>query len=226
MSRKIKGMTSDLWNRSGIYQIKCLATNKVYVGRSKNLARRIRRHFSKLDSGEHKNSHLQAAYIKYGLSEFSVSILEFCSNEDLEEREMHYFEVTGCCDRKLGFNMVKTTSGGYCAGPDHYLYGKSPSLDARRKMSIAKLGRPKDEHPMYGKKHSLESRQKIVANHADMSGAKNPSARLTEKDVISILRLRDNGLKLSELSLKFGVSETQISRICKRKSWKNVKYQA
>ncbi len=50
-------------------------------------------------------------------------------------------------------------------------------------------------------------------------GCKNPKAKLSEEDVLEIRRLRNKGKKIKYLSIRFGVSETNIKDIIYRKTW-------
>lgn len=62
---------------SGIYVIKNLINNKVYIGSSKNLTRRKNRHFLELKKQIHHNNYLQNSYNKYGKTAFVFHILEY-----------------------------------------------------------------------------------------------------------------------------------------------------
>lgn len=66
----------------GIYQIRNLVNNKVYIGSSNNLRNRKASHFKCLKSGRHENPHLQRAYNKYGKDNFIFEILELCTLEE------------------------------------------------------------------------------------------------------------------------------------------------
>jgi predicted GIY-YIG superfamily endonuclease len=49
----------------GIYQIKCIVTDKIYIGGSNNIIRRKYEHYWGLRSGNHPNIRLQAAFNEY-----------------------------------------------------------------------------------------------------------------------------------------------------------------
>ena len=55
----------------GIYKIECIANNKVYIGQSINIKRRLYDHKTRLRKGTHKNKHLQNAWNKYGEDNFT-----------------------------------------------------------------------------------------------------------------------------------------------------------
>lgn len=92
---------------SGIYQITCSETNKIYVGSSKNIRKRLQQHFSSLEQGKHANVYLQRAFDTYGLNAFTAEVLELCSVEDLLPREQHYMDKSACYDSKVGYNLCK-----------------------------------------------------------------------------------------------------------------------
>lgn len=75
---------------SGIYKIKNLQNNKIYIGSSNNIKRRWQKHKALLRHGKHYNSHLQASWNKYGESLFEFSIIEFCTLDNLLNREQYY----------------------------------------------------------------------------------------------------------------------------------------
>ncbi|MBC8548943.1 MAG: GIY-YIG nuclease family protein [Candidatus Brocadiales bacterium] len=76
---------------SGVYQIRNLCNDKVYVGSSKDLTKRKREHFRMLRNGTHSNSHLQNSYNKYGRENFEFSIMEKTAN--LLEVEQSYLDT-------------------------------------------------------------------------------------------------------------------------------------
>ena len=53
-------------------------------------------------------------------------------------------------------------------------------------------------------------------------GSENINAKLTEKSVRSIRALRNSGTKLSEISIIYGVSVSNLSSIVHWKTWKHV----
>jgi hypothetical protein len=55
-----------------------------------------------------------------------------------------------------------------------------------------------------------------------LRGSENPKAKLTERNVIEIRKLRKDGIRIKDLSTRFGVSETHIKYIIYRKSWVHI----
>ncbi len=89
---------------SGIYQIRNLINNKIYIGSSYNLDKRNKTHFKTLKLNTHSNRHLQDSFNIYGEKNFVFEILEYIiklENETTEifekrlrhEREQHYLDT-------------------------------------------------------------------------------------------------------------------------------------
>lgn len=90
---------------SGVYQITCVPTGKIYVGSARNIRERCYKHRRGLRRGEHCNGYLQSAWNKYGEINFQFSILELVDASYLLEAEQAWFARTGCTDRTIGFNI-------------------------------------------------------------------------------------------------------------------------
>jgi group I intron endonuclease len=93
---------------SGIYQIRCVPTGKIYVGSAVNLRKRWQQHKSRLRIGKHVNRYLQAAWDKYGQEQFAFAVLEFIDVTYLLQAEQEWMVSTCCTDRTIGFNISDT----------------------------------------------------------------------------------------------------------------------
>ena len=60
----------------GIYQIKNLKTDKVYIGSSKNIYKRWEQHKKSLNQNKHHSPYLQRSWNKHGSDCFKFSIIE------------------------------------------------------------------------------------------------------------------------------------------------------
>lgn len=65
---------------AGIYIIKNIVNNKVYIGQSSALPQRFQEHRYKLRRNIHGNSHLQNAWNKYGENKFVFILIEKINN--------------------------------------------------------------------------------------------------------------------------------------------------
>ena len=71
----------NLKETTGIYQIRNITTNKIYIGSTNNLKRRYNQHLNSLNKNKHENPYLQAAWNKYGANNFIFEIIEFCQED-------------------------------------------------------------------------------------------------------------------------------------------------
>jgi group I intron endonuclease len=78
---------------TGIYIIKNEVNCKIYIGQAISIKKRCQRHETDLKCGRHKNQHLQRAYEKYGIHNFTYSILETCTIDDLNSKEDYWVKV-------------------------------------------------------------------------------------------------------------------------------------
>lgn len=53
-------------------------------------------------------------------------------------------------------------------------------------------------------------------------GTKNPAAKLSDNDVLSIRRLHEDGARPTDLAARFGVSRASIYNILQRKRWQHL----
>jgi group I intron endonuclease len=147
--------------KSGIYLITNVINHKEYVGKDKNIPRRRYAHFEQLRAGRHGNPHLQNAYNRYGKQAFHYMVLEYCSPEDLVERERWWMGLLNTLDPH-GYNL-RSADG-------HFV-----SNETRKRMSIARMGRP---GYFKGKKHSTETIERM---RAAFKGKSNPKVAIALK---------------------------------------------
>ena len=99
--------------KSGIYCIRNLTNNKIYIGKAKCIYSRIKDHITRLNTrSKDENPHLINSWHKYGRENFEYFVLEFCSEEELKSRELYWISVTGCLNRDKGYNLRLDSSDG------------------------------------------------------------------------------------------------------------------
>ena len=95
--------------KCGIYCIRNIINNKVYIGKSKNIYQRIQQHIYDLNNNNKKceNDHLRNAWNKYGENFFEYFVLEYLEeNEKLvSERELYWMKIYNSLDNKKGYNL-------------------------------------------------------------------------------------------------------------------------
>lgn len=89
----------------GIYGIRNIVNNKIYIGSSNDIKRRFRKHRTELNKRKHSNKHLEASYHKYGKDKFDFVILEICERKDLIKKECFYIEQSKSLDPLYGYNL-------------------------------------------------------------------------------------------------------------------------
>jgi group I intron endonuclease len=144
--------------KSGVYQITNKADGKKYVGSSSDIDRRRDRHFSRAKSGTHENKKLQNAFNEHGQDSFIFSVLEYCDESLLIQREQFYIDAlrpeynlspTAGCTK--GVKLSQATKNKLSASH----MGKKHTQEAREKMSIARMGNT----------YALGSRHKHTQEH-------------------------------------------------------------
>lgn len=112
----VKQINMAIKHSSGIYKITNTITGDCYIGQSKDIFVRIGQHKSLLKHNKHTHKNgqltiLQKAWNKYGEDAFEFSILDFCSEEELNEREIYWINYYKCNYYKTGFGYNATDGG-------------------------------------------------------------------------------------------------------------------
>lgn len=147
----------------GIYAIRNITNNKIYIGQSLDVEDRIWHHKSALKHNRHENDHLQKSWNKYGATSFQFQILAICEEKELDDQERFYIRYYNSIDGDYGYN---NESGGSLH--------KRMSDESKRKMSESKKGMyAGSKNPMYGVHLKwTEERRKRLSEQ--MSGKNNP----------------------------------------------------
>lgn len=116
---------------SGIYIITCNVNNKYYIGKSTNCLHRLSQHRIALRENRHHSFHLQRAYNKYGIDNFTFEILEEYPKEYLLSMEKYWINMLNSANRKYGYNISNPIGDG------RFTIDNS----TREKMSIVRRGK-------------------------------------------------------------------------------------
>lgn len=159
----------------GIYGVIHRDSGRVYVGQSRDIASRRRKH--RLAVKENSQSHFHCALRKYGEDAFDFEILEECAPEVLTEREHFYIRLMDAV--KNGLNLAAT--------PSKSRFGVKASDETRAKIS-AKLS---------GRKLSDEHRNKISKRQIGTRMSDEAKAKLRDR-WIGTKRKSEDCRKISE----------------------------
>ena len=145
---------------SGIYYIKNIINNKLYVGQSIDVYARLSRHKTDLRGGR-DSKHLQKSYDKYGEDNFEFVFLMECPVEDLDYWEKYYIAKWNTQNEDFGYNL---DGGG----------SRSRLMSEKTKSLISES--------LMGHVVSEETKNKIRKNHADFAGKNNPNFGCTPSE--------------------------------------------
>jgi excinuclease UvrABC nuclease subunit len=96
---KQKQFLEDNREKAGIYRLINLKNTKAYIGSSINLSSRLLKYFN---INKKDKRLINLAILKYGLDNFSLDILEYCSSKNVIEREQYYMDLY-----KPKYNVLK-----------------------------------------------------------------------------------------------------------------------
>lgn len=125
-----------------IYQITNNFTNDFYIGKTKNLQKRISSHKYNASKQE-SQQHLYRAMRKYGIDNFIFTILDTAENSiELNEKEIYWIQK-----KSPIYNMTKGGDGGDTSCSDNYKLGMKSRIHPHT-PTYGMLGK---KHPMKGK---------------------------------------------------------------------------
>lgn len=132
--------------KSGVYRWTNNVNGKTYVGSAVSLRARFYVYYSANRLTKSKMPiYMASEILKYGYSNFTLDILEYCEPSDLLAREQYYLDLL-----KPGYNLL--SKAGSSLGFKHSeaesltkLRARQHSVETKRKMSEANLGKKRAE---------------------------------------------------------------------------------
>ena len=246
----------ELPKQSGIYKITNIINNHSYIGQSKNIYNRFNSHhicdYQNPNNCQY-NSKIYQAFRKYGLENFDIQILELCSEEEMDEKEIQYIKKYDSF--KNGYNM---TEGGQFWSPNiHSEETERKRAETREKnQSLKSENHPraklsneevlkiryrykdgesiKDIYQDYKDLYSLETFRRIVLGQS-YKDVLNPISKedirycgsnISKEEVLDMrYKYYVDCMLVSKIKKDFypQYSNATINEICKRETHKNIK---
>lgn len=174
--------TNDIQDScSGVYKIFNKINGKVYIGMSTDLRLRLKTHYHKLRSNRHANKHLQNSVNKFGIENFSFTLIEMFQDpcdKELLVAESKYQSLFKSLDKNYGYNIRPTDLNGKVRHTREHrehmsqiMTGRELPEETRLKLRALNLGKQGSAHTqehkehmsklMTGRKVSKEMRKKL-----------------------------------------------------------------
>lgn len=179
-----KFIIKDNKNMSGIYKWRNKITKDIYLGQSIDFAKRFLKYFHLSYLKNRETLVISRALIKYGYSNFSLEILEYCDIDHLTETEQYYFDklnpryntlkIAGSSLGHKHSHETKTQislalNGVYVKGKSP-LYGSTHLEETKALMSLKKSG---SNNPQFGKTHNEDTKELMNAPQKKALGRKH-----------------------------------------------------
>jgi len=200
---------------SGVYEIRNTKSGKAYVGSTKDLNKRERKHFQALDRRDHPNPILQKAYDKHGEKAMEFRVLEETDRFRKREQELldteQYFPPDG-------YNVLDQATGGdtwsnhpnreqlveeakkYNSGESNGMHGKEHSEAARDRMREQADGRFTLQwfQDRYGGEEGRRRYEKRCEQRSEWLSENNPMDKPEHRKKLEGERSEEVKQKLSE----------------------------
>jgi group I intron endonuclease len=210
-----------------VYAIKSNNTGHVYVGRSMEIDKRLKRHLYELANDRHHNVTLQATYNREGKDSLTfrevASFSTLSEAVELEESLIDFLVLNG-----KAFNIGLASVGGdnLTNHPDReYIVERLSAATVLRLGSMSALAkremysRPGESNPMFGRTHTDAAKAKISAAHLGNNYCKGKVLSEAHCKAISeSAKLRVGGLnsffgKTHSAATKEKIAATQRGRL-------------
>ena len=158
---------------TGIYYIRNIVNNKIYIGSAQNFRKRVTAHKSELNTNRHHSPILQNAWNKYGEQSFHFFMFEYCNLQELMSMEQLYLDFLN-----PEYNICKI------AGSSR---GRVPSAATREKYRVA-TKRRWDSGEMAKRKVVSQKGKELSQQHLEnvrVANSKRKGKHLSEQDKLN-----------------------------------------
>jgi group I intron endonuclease len=176
--------------KSGIYMLTNKLTKDIYIGQSIDLSKRFRKYFSPSYIKSKDSLIISRALIKYGYSNFYLTILEYCDKSDLLVREQYYFDklnpqynILKIAGSSKGFKVSEETKvkilkslKGIYVKEKSVLFGRLHTEETKKLMNLKKAG---DNNPLFGKIQSKDTKELIRQKALDRKHSEDTKLKMS-----------------------------------------------
>ena len=182
---------------TGVYKITNIINGDCYIGSSKDIERRWKRHLYLFQKqGKHYEYHLYRAFRKFGIENFSFTVLELCQEEQLIELEQKYYSIYN-----PAYNIIQPKENPAC------------NEEVKKKM--------KQECKKAFARHSEETKEKIYRNLQKGRDNEGFIAKKYAPRKIRAIKLSDGSTRefdsLYQAEKEIGVQRSSIGQILSEK---------
>jgi len=121
-----------------IYAIKHLPTEKIYIGATENVHRRMQAHFGALRRGQHPNREMQADCDCCG-GRYVVYLLDVIQTRADKNKEFYWMDALKTRDPKYGYNTHDPSTPDKEVPPKSLLGAVLQEVDLRKKHLAEKF---------------------------------------------------------------------------------------
>lgn len=176
---------------SGVYAIVNMVSEKMYIGSSVHVKRRLSNHRTALRRGTHYLVHLQRAWSKYGEESFVFMVVEECEPEQCVAKEQEWLDAVCPHTPEVGYNRSPTASS--CLGFRH-------TEETKEKMRLSKTGVPMPDwvkakigEALRGSTKTAQHRANIWINRQGWKHSDESKARISASLVAASAEGRRSG---------------------------------
>lgn len=225
--------TTKVKNGKGIYVIKCLRNQKVYVGKSLDMHVRINKHIRTLNANDHHNIKLQNAFNKYGNESFiAYTVEEVKDSDSLSERELFWAHAMNAYEKGFNIAPIIKNDEKWTPSDEDIENSEAYTLSREDVVEICELLNNNLTQQEIADRfcvsrttiHSIRrGRTWSYVSEGILKERNSPCRKiLTEENVFEICEFLNNGLTQQEIADRFGVSRGLIYDILHGKSWRHV----
>lgn len=190
-----------------IYKIENIVNHKLYIGETDNIKRRFDQHMKNpfAKRGRDDCPKLYNSIRKYGLSNFSFSVLEEIYSTEQEALDIEAMYIEKYNTVKMGLNIVHKSK--CISGIFNPMYGKGYLISGNKNGMYGKVG---NLNPFYGKTHSKE----VLNNNSKLF------SKFSEEIIAEIKMMMYNKMPSKQIKEKYpGLTDKMLSLMRSGKRW-------